>query len=458
MSNIILRPNQDELIGKIRFHYGSDPPVKRVMAVASTGFGKTICFSYIAENAAALGNTVYICVHKKELIRQTSESLTANGILHGVIAAGYPLIDQPIQVCSQQTLIRRLNRVVQPDLLIIDEAHRCMSPTYVQIMDWADRAGSYRLGVTATPHRADGQGFTKYYDVMIEADPLSKLIEDGWLVRPTFLAPEIKELDLSGGRIGRDGDFDQDIDEILLDKKEITGDAVEQFKKHCPHLPRTIVFCATVKHAHNAAAQFTENGIPSSGIDGSMDDDQRAEIVRQFEAGQITCLMSCNLVSEGFNLPAVECAIFLRRVGPKCIDMIMQMIGRTMRPLPGKTHAYILDHVENWKRHTKAILHIDKGVPMDWRESFEGRKKRTREETGGVDLVRCPKCFLLNVPVPKCENCGFNFEEEKKAGGGGKTELKEVAGELVPLDLAPLLNLPQKKKRREPLVQKLERA
>ncbi len=346
---------------------------------------------------------------------------------------------------------------------VVHNCHHSVSASFQKLMDWMDQVDySVRLGVTATPARADGKGFTKYFDTFVEADDIRKLIADGWLVQPTIYSPPIPELDLSTSKQSRDGDFDQDFDALLLDRKVITGSAIEHYKRYLPDYPPTVVFCSTVQHAHNTAMHFTESGISSEAIDGSMDDDERSAILNRVRSGETRCLMSCNLVSEGFDLPAMSACIMLRRVGPKCMAMFMQMVGRVLRKNPGKTQAFIFDHVENTKRHIKAVLSFfSEEHRIDWRPYFEGRQKKPRASEEMGELETCPKCFMtlpVAVMKPICPNCGHNFKV--KGVGGGALELEEVDGELVKFEAEKMLTFRATTSSGRPkqVIKKLERA
>jgi superfamily II DNA or RNA helicase len=337
-----------------------------------------------------------------------------------------------------------------------------MAKNYLKVIRWAQQADTIILGVTATPCRADQQSFRyatdpdtkelyEVFQVMVECDDIGTLINDGWLVRPSVYAPEIKGITDTPGRLV-DGEFILKELAELRDKPQITGDAIEHYKKYCPSRPPTIVFCVSVAHAQHCAMEFTQAGIPSESIDGSMDDDQRAAIIGRVESGRTVCLMSCDLVSEGFDLPAMSCAIMLRDIGPKSLSLFMQQVGRILRPSPGKTEAILLDHVENWIRHGFVE------EKRDWFETFNGTKKRAPKSKGAT-LSRCPKCFSVFPPVPKCPACGHDLRPP--AGEGGGREIETADGELVKLNTAEILNLRSAAPitgRRKTLIQKLERA
>ena len=116
-----LRDYQTEAVQNIRdsFLRGARAP----LLVLPTGGGKTVIFSYIAATTASRGRRALILVHRVELLRQTSKALEKSGVSHGLISPKYsPNPTAPVQVASVQTLVRRLNHLVPPDLIIIDEA------------------------------------------------------------------------------------------------------------------------------------------------------------------------------------------------------------------------------------------------------------------------------------------------------------------------------------------------
>lgn len=444
---IQLRGSQPQFIQEIRsaFHGGH----QSVMAVAPTGFGKTICFSYIASGAAKLNNTTYIGVHRRELIRQTVASLRSNGIQTGIISAGYPITDCPIQVFSVQTLVRRLKVFRPPDLLVIDEAHHSVSNTWKQIIDWAPH--SAKLGVTATPIRTDGRGFDGIFSKLVLGPQTSELIAQGWLAQPVLYAPEIPEVDLSDVSTVA-GEYNRAELTLAMDKQVITGSAVEHYQRILSHRPPTVVFCVSVEHAKHVAAQFCANGIPAASIDGTMGDQERIDLINKLADRRICCLMSCSLVDEGFDLPNIGAVIDL--APSKSLGRQIQKLGRGLRSYPGKTQCVILDHVENWRRHYEIVREWFAGEPLLW--TLEGRKKRTKDSKG-ANLVTCPKCFAVFPPVPRCPGCGSNLASENSAG---IRKIKEKEGELVRIDTSAVLSFRQTSAngRKRQIIQKLERA
>ena len=159
-----LRPYQGAMVDQIRLRYQSGD--KSVLAVLSTGGGKTRIFSYIADAASRKGNRVLILVHRAELLDQASRSLPMH---HGIIAAGRGMdLSHGVQVASVQTVARRLHLLPRDhfQLIVVDEAHHTTAGTWARTLEHFNTAKL--LGVTATPIRGDGRGLGEHYQAMVE--------------------------------------------------------------------------------------------------------------------------------------------------------------------------------------------------------------------------------------------------------------------------------------------------
>ena len=120
MSNITLRPYQQELIDAIRHEFTQGN--KRVVAVAPCGAGKTIITGWMIRQAAWRGKRSIFLVHRRELIEQTAKTFTELDIPFGIIASGLDMnLSLPVQIASVQTLNRRLGHMPPTDFLICDE-------------------------------------------------------------------------------------------------------------------------------------------------------------------------------------------------------------------------------------------------------------------------------------------------------------------------------------------------
>lgn len=392
--SIKLRDYQSGFIEDIRdgFKGGN----RRVLGVLPTGGGKTLCFSYIAAGVARNDKRVLIIAHRRELLNQISTALKKVGVMHAVMAGGY--IGMPtakVVVASVFTLANRIDRFPAPDLIIGDEAHH-----FTPMSTWGRVVNAFPkarvLGVTATPERLDGKGLGLMFDDMVIGPSVAELTEQGYLSPADVYAPSRPDL---GAVRTRMGDFVTSDLEGAMDKPSITGSVVGHYTKLVPG-KRAIAFCVSVKHAKDVAAEFRAAGYRAEHIDGGMADRERDATLLKFERGDIQILTSCDLVSEGFDLPAVEVAILLRPT--KSLGLYLQMCGRAIRISPGKTTTTILDHAGNTAVHGFIDEH------RDW--VLTDGSVRQKRDTEAVPTVRtCPKCYAMHRPMPMCPKCGHVY-------------------------------------------------
>ena len=389
---ISLRPYQQEGVAAIRSAIAD--ACRRILYVAPTGSGKTVLFSYIAQHAARLGTRVAICAHRDEIVGQISNTLADFDVPHGFIAAKRG-ISRPglVTVAMIQTLARR--HAPEFDLVVMDEAHHCASDTYLKVMD--RQPGAVLLGVTATPCRLSGRGLKDVFDLLVQGPAYSSLIADGHLVPAKVYAPSTVELK---GIRSRGGDFEREKLAELLDRSQITGNAIAHYRRYLNGAP-SIAFCCTVAHAEHTAERFRAEGFRAASIDGSMTAVERKQRLDGLANGALNLLCSCDLVSEGVDVPVVEGALMLRPT--KSTALYMQQVGRALRPSAGKTHAIVLDHVGNVFRH---------GLPdMDREWSLEEgcvRQPKPADEDE-PDIRQCPQCYAAHMRAPRCPECGWVY-------------------------------------------------
>ncbi len=400
-----LRSYQDRAIDDLRSAYQSGAHAP--LLVLPTGGGKTCIIAAISANAAARGRHVLILVHRRELIHQTSSKLAWVGLDHGIIAAGIPPSDHAVQIASVQTLARRISRLDwRPTLIIIDEAHHATAGQWARILDhWPD---TYRLGVTATPCRLDGCGLRGTFDTMVLGPSVADLIFTGYLSPARIYAPPVVA-DLQGIR-SRGGDYANDQAAAAMDRPTVTGDAISHYQRLAAG-QQAIAFCCNVNHAVSVCDAFKTAGISAELLLGNTP--YREQVVADFAAHRIRVLVTVDVVSEGFDVPAASCAILLRPT--QSLGLYLQQVGRVLRPAPGKEHAVILDHVGNVNRH---------GFPDDPRDwSLDDRMRRSKG-TPAPSVRTCPECFAAFKPAPICPVCGAQCVPIKSR------VIRELAGEL----------------------------
>lgn len=416
-SKTVLRDYQREGVESIRAAYREGR--RAVCYALSTGGGKTIIFSHIAEMSANKGTRILIVAHRRELVQQTSRSLDTLGISHGVIKAGQYPENAGVWVASAQTLVRRLDsdHRYDADLIIVDEAHHLVEGnTWGAIVDAYPQARL--LGVTATPERLDGKGLGKgqggYFDSLILGPAMRTLIDRGYLSDYVVYAPS--SIDRSALHT-RAGDFVVSEMDEMMRNKAIVGNAIDHYRKYANGLP-AIAFCCTIAHAEQVAETFRLAGYRSQCLSANTPAAVRDYLIQALGAGEIDVLTNCQVVSEGTDIPVVGAAILLRPT--QSLTMHLQMIGRVLRPYEGKQRAIILDHVGN----TQAL-----GLPCEEREwSLSGRAKKKRESDEDSGRV-CDNCrAVFDRDLDACPECGWQVPKPE----GPK--IIEVAGELVEID------------------------
>jgi superfamily II DNA or RNA helicase len=409
--SLILRPYQSQAISDLRLAYrdGARAP----LLVMPTGAGKTCVMAEILRALEARGRNAIVLVHRRELIAQTTTKLQLAGVQHGIIAAGIQSAAAPIQVASVQTLARRLAQIsTAPDLVVIDEAHHATAGSWQRALDHWPHA--LRLGVTATPTRMDGRGLSAVFDRLVFGPSVADLVGAGYLTNWKIYAPP-QIADLSHIR-RRAGDYAIDQAAEAMDRPTVTGDAIAHYNRLAAG-QRGIAFCCNVQHAEHVASSFNAAGIAAATLLGSTDPLVRDSTVQQFAAGQIQVLVTVDVVSEGFDIPAAGCAILLRPT--QSLGLYLQQVGRVLRPAPGKAAAIVLDHVGNVHRH---------GFPDDPRDwSLDDRLKRAAGAGGAAPSVRtCPACFAAFKPAPLCPCCGAACAPPPRTIRQQDGELKEL--------------------------------
>lgn len=382
-------------------------------------------------SARQRGKSSVFVVHRRELIRQVTRALNEQQIPHGVIAPGYSPTTHMVQVASVQTLVRRLDKVSTPNLIIVDEAHHCVrNNTWGKVIDEWDDAKV--IGLTATPTRLSGEGLGDIFEDMVHGPDIATLIKQGFLCDYKLYAPPL-DISLKGAR-KRMGDYvKSDLDEIL-DKPAIIGDALQHYKKICPG-KRAIVFCASIRHSEHVAKQFQKEGFNAAHIDGKTPSAERDDAIDKFSNGETEVLTNVDLVGEGFDVPGIEVVIMLR---PTCsLTLFMQQVGRGLRPFEGKDDLIILDHVNNVLKH---------GLPDEEREwELTKGKKKSKSGEANLAITVCQGCFRVFKTAPACPYCGMMRPVKER-------ETEEKEGELAEVDKAEM------EKRRKALRQEVGKA
>lgn len=292
---MIARPYQIEARDNILKRLQTD---QSTLAVLATGLGKTFIFNEVARYFTR----VLILAHRRELIKQAAARVnTQLGVKPGIEMASRHSFNDNIVVGSIQSVKNRAWFMTPPDLIIIDEAHHAVSNTYQSVL--AKFPNAKVLGVTATPDRADQIALGEVFNSVAYRYETPQAIEDGWLT-PIIWAEA-------------DG---------------VTGLITESFGR------RTVVFTPNVASAKWVAQEL---GGGAGCVHGKMPKKERAEILGKFKKGYLTHMVNCNILTEGFDCPEIECVAMLRATDSRA--MFIQTLGRGLRLAPGKQDCLYLD-------------------------------------------------------------------------------------------------------------------
>lgn len=444
MSTIILRNYQKKLKQQIYDSWATGN--KNVIATLPTGAGKTVIFSHII---AESGNPCCAIAHRRELVGQISLALAYDGVKHKIIgpeSVKRELIQSHVYefgrsfydpnaycaVAGVDTLIRReaklANWLPTVKLWVIDEAHHITRKN-----KWGRAVTLFKnahgLGVTATPTRTDCRGLggtaDGVFDELIVGVGMRELIETEFLTDYRIFAPA-SDLSLQDVNISAGGEYSHKPLVNAVRKSHIIGGVIAHYKRIASG-KLGVTFVTDVQTASDIAAQFNASGVPSEMVCAKTPDRVRAEILRRFRNREILQVVNVDLFGEGFDLPALEVVSMARPT--QSFGLYVQQFGRALRPMPGKKHAIIIDHVGNVMRH---------GLPDAPRAWNLIGKKRT-PATPIIPIRICPNCMAAYERINRvCPYCG-HYEEPTI-----RNAPEFVDGSLVELDEATLLKMRQK--------------
>lgn len=369
----------------------------------ATGLGKTHCFTRVAENVAGKGHRTLALGPKREIVGQISKRMGQMGMAHGLINADTPTDYDPLtgpltHVASIDTVRARLERLrpylSQVGLAIFDEAHHIAADSWRMIADAMPNA--VRLGATATPYRLDGKPLGTLFKHAIRGPSYKQAFADGYLVPPHLYAP--KTPDLRGVQKVA-GDFNRKRLREVVDFEELARLAAIAYAQHAPG-KRALVPCSSVADAIMAAEHFRSVGWRTACVHGGMSDAERDDALNGLTEGRYQVLTCCDLVSEGVDIPALEVIILLRPTASTAL--YVQIVGRALRPAPGKTRALIIDMVGNWTRHGL--------VEQERQWSLEVGVTGLERQVGALRRCgRCHRVMELEVGTTRCPSCGRRF-------------------------------------------------
>lgn len=453
----ILRPFQTKLKQDV-YTAWRDGALNVVMRL-DTGGGKTVTLADIVREHVG-----WSCViaHRQELVGQLSLALARYGIRHNIIAAdatrraiarshvevlGFSMYDPNARcvVASVDTIVRAEidSWAKLITLWIVDEGHHVvLDNKWHTVIGKFTADGCRGLLPTATPMRADGKGLGRkelgghgVADVMVEGPPMRWLIEQGYLTDYRIFCPpsDMKVL----ADVSASGDWSSKVLREAVKHSHIVGDIALHYTRIAGGR-RGVTFAPDVETAGEMAAAHRAAGWRAEVLTGKTDGVFRRAIIKKLEAGEIHQIVAVDIISEGFDLPAIEVLSMGRKTASRAV--YMQQFGRALRPVyaPGydletqagrlaaiangpKPYAIIIDHVRNVMQH-----HGPPDAPRVW--TLQSRT-RTSGPSDAIPIKVCTGCFQPYPAIKReCPHCGLYVPP------AGRSAPEMVAGDLIELD------------------------
>ena len=416
---VSLRDYQSEALASLKAAYKNGK--RRVLVSLPTGTGKTVVFAHFP-TALRMKKRLLVLAHREELLQQAAQKFrSVNPELKIGIERAEERVanDTQVVIASVATLARtesgRLSRFNPDDfsIIVVDEAHHAVAESYRRIFDhfglFKPESVRYLVGFTATPRRGDNQGLGEVFQDVCYARDLRQMIDEKYLCA------------IRGWRV--------DTDLVLDGVKVRHGDFVESQLARVVNTPsrnklvttsylrlsnrrKAIVFCVDVQHAKDVSEAFIDAGIRATAVWGEMPRDDRRQILEQFSKGEISVLTNCNLLTEGFDEPRINCVILARPTKSKLL--YAQMVGRGTRLHPEKTDLMVVDVVDNSRTHTLPGLYSLFNLPsnMNLRGAnaldVERQVEKLTREWPWVDVSRLATPQDIAFAAERIEF--FNFE------------------------------------------------
>lgn len=372
---------------------------RRVVLVSPVGSGKTSIAAEMMRIVVGRGRkAVFIC-HRRELVQQAYARFTSEGVRCGVIQAGYnEHRDRPLQICSIQTM----NRRERPpgSLVVFDEAHHCMAESWKKALE--AYGGAHVVGLTASPVRLDGKGLGDLFQSLVVAATPAELMTSGYLCQYVgfrYVSPSLVGIKTVAG------DYDKRGLELACDDSKILGSIVSEWLTHASNM-KTIVFAVSIAHGRKLADEFRAHGAMAESIDHTLGGTERDEIMDRVRSGETKIIINTGILTEGLDIPDLACVILARPT--KSLALAIQMVGRVLRPAPGKTAARVHDHASVIQEH---------GLPDAPREWTLTMSRKTNPGPKLNSLTTCPQCFALfeRLELVACPQCGAGLAKQHSA-------------------------------------------
>lgn len=461
---ISLRPYQSDAVKSIWDYFGKfhgNP-----LVALPTGTGKSLVIAFFLKSVfdAYPGQRVMMLTHVKELIRQNYEELKSywEDAPAGIYSAGLNQRDSdyPITFAGIASVAKKPELFGKIDLIIVDEAH-LVSPTedtmYQSFIDALKKESPLLkvIGLTATPWRLSSGLLTEnpkkgkriFTDICydgVSTEAFNKMIEDGYLCDLIPLRTDMT-YDTSSVHI-RGGEFVEKELQELVNSKDAVSAAIKEAKERCSDRKHWLVFATGIDHTETVCKMLNEEGVSATCVHSKMSSEERDAAIAGFKEGKYQAIVNNNVLTTGFNFPAIDLILCLRPTMSS--SLWVQMLGRGTRPAPGKKNCIVLDFAGNTANLgpiNSPVIKVAGGGKKKTKErkclhcgeDVIPTRKNTCPACGAsfVELKDCPKCRAYVPSTAKvCPHCSHSFPEDYRySSSSGKGELVARKGRLMAL-------------------------
>ena len=276
MKKIKLFDYQEDMVKRVQEAFKHHDAV---MVQMPTGTGKTYLLAALV--GLFLKEEVWVVAHRRELVSQIKNTLER---------FFFSLKTTSIKVTSIQWLSRHYGEMEEkPGLIVIDEAHHALAETYAEVMNAYPKAK--KLGLTATPYRLNGKGFTDLFDTLLCSWSMEKFIAEGRLSLYDYYSIKPDSADQllidSLQKRGADGDYQQKELNEVMDVKPSLERLCLTIKEYVPG-KKGIVYAISIQHAEHIAEFYRENGIKAVAISSKTPSSLRKELIERFKASSFS--------------------------------------------------------------------------------------------------------------------------------------------------------------------------
>jgi superfamily II DNA or RNA helicase len=347
---MILYPFQKEAKDVVVGHW--EKGNRAALISLPTGSGKTIVFSDILQSSlSGTKDKGLVLVHRDELLRQAAEKLDFvwPGVKLSTVDAMRDNFTGQITIASVMSIVRRLHKIPRIDKVITDEAHHAPATSWLKIYnrigellpDWR------HLGVTATPIRSKGAAdLEAIFGKPVYVKSIFELIVEGYL--SPLKGMEVRT-EVSVEDVGiQAGDFIAEELSRVINTRERNRLVVENYLELAADR-KALVFAADLNHAKGLAEMFKAQGVSAAWVSGETPPSLRRAFLEKLRSGELKVIVNCMVFTEGFDEPSLDAILVARPT--RSLVLYCQMIGRGLRPYPGKQNCLFIDFVDNSSQH-----------------------------------------------------------------------------------------------------------